>query len=106
MFLSGGTTQIPGFEARFIQEFHAAMELPKYRTLKPLQHRFRLLDCKFPANIRMFVGASIYGDLTSRFVDELFITKEQFEKEDGSRIDDWTEVSLPIFVPSEWIVYI
>merc|ERR1712154_355300 len=61
VLLTGGTTQIQGFEARFIQEFHAAMDLPKYRSLKPLQHRFRLLDCKFPANIRMFVGASIYG---------------------------------------------
>merc|ERR1712154_486714 len=71
-----------------------AMTLPKYAKLKPLAHRFQLIKCKFPANIRMFVGGSIYGDLTSRFVDELFLTKEQFEKEKASRMDDWTEQSV------------
>lgn len=70
------------------------MELPKYRTLRGLQHRFRLLDCKLPANIRMFVGASIYGDLTFRFQDELFMTKEDFERKNGSRVDDWSEQSV------------
>ena len=70
------------------------MTLPKYKELHGLAHRFKLIGCKFPANIRMFVGASIYGDLTQRFVDELFITKEQFEKEHGSRMDDWTEQSV------------
>ena len=94
ILLTGGTVQIPGFEARFIQEWNRAMKMPKYKELWNLKHRFRLLPCKFPANIRMFVGASIYGELTSRFVDELFITKDKFEKDQNSRIDDWTEQSV------------
>eukprot|EP01083_Nonionella_stella_P102700 292352_1 len=94
ILLTGGTVQIPGFEARFMQEWNAAMLLPKYKQLTGLKHRFRLVPCKFPSNIRMFVGASIYGDLTSRFVDELFITKDKFEKEQDARIDDWTQHSV------------
>merc|ERR1712176_1672941 len=94
VLLTGGTCQIPGFEARFIQEWKHAMTLPQYKALRPLSHRFKLIECKFPANIRMFVGGSIYGDLTSRFVDELFLTKEQFEKENDLRMDDWTEQSV------------
>jgi len=94
ILLTGGTVQIPGFEARFIQEWNRAMTMPKFKELHGLKHRFRLIPCKFPSNIRMFVGASIYGDLTSRFVDELFITKEKFEKEHKQRMDDWTEQSV------------
>jgi len=94
ILLTGGTCQIPGFEARFIQEWNHAMTLDKYKELHNLKHRFSLIKCKFPANIRMFAGASIYGDLTSRFVDELFITKEDFEKKNNGRMDDWTEQSV------------
>eukprot|EP01083_Nonionella_stella_P111196 326057_1 len=66
----------------------------KYSSLHNLKHRFRLIGSKFPSNIRMFVGASIYGDLTSRFVEELFITKDKFEKEHNSFIDDWTQIPI------------
>lgn len=92
ILLTGGTCQIPGFEARFIQEFKHAMKMNKYRKLRNMQNRFRILKCDFPHNIRMFSGASIYGDITSRFVEELFITKKQFESSFvKERIYDWTE---------------
>eukprot|EP01083_Nonionella_stella_P236364 830245_1 len=96
ILLTGGTCQLPGFEARFIQEWNHAMTMNKYSSLHNLKHRFRLIGSKFPSNIRMFVGASIYGDLTSRFVEELFITKDKFEKEHNSFIDDWTQIPIDI----------
>ena len=41
ILLTGGTCQIPGFEARFIQEWNRAMTMKKYKKLWTLKHRFR-----------------------------------------------------------------
>lgn len=59
ILLTGGTSQFPGFEQRFIQEFRYAINtIPKYSKLRPLSHRMRILKNDFKPNIRMFVGAT------------------------------------------------
>ena len=93
ILLTGGTVSLPGFESRFIEEWKDAMKLPKYKELSNLGHRMRLIKSSFEPNTRMFVGASIYANITNRFADELFITREQFEELKKNRIEDWSEIS-------------
>jgi len=89
MILCGGTTHLPGFGYRLVQEMHHGMEQPKYFILRGMRNKFQFFKSHYPNNVIQWVGGAVVGslDLSGSLI-------EKTEWEDGTvRIPDWSRYS-------------
>ncbi|ETO04513.1 hypothetical protein RFI_32885, partial [Reticulomyxa filosa] len=124
ILITGGCACIPGFFVRFVSELRQAFVLDKYSSLQSYElsiffknnnskknyviiciKHVRLVKCEFPSNIRNFVGGSIYGQLTDRFNEDLFLTKEEFESESklNEQVPDWSDPKRSLITQEQMI---
>ena len=100
LVIVGGTSMIPGFKTRLVEEMRSllASEGHKYRGALHiddiLAHK---LPCK--ANYAAWTGASLFG-ATDAITTRSF-TRDAFMKEGGSQVPDWCNLRFNSLVVSE-----
>ncbi|KAI9498743.1 actin family [Zychaea mexicana] len=85
----GGTSMIPGFQARLLHELHSLLRTAKYKRLEGIEMCFmtdRGAGQVFTPNCRTWIGGSLVGTL------KMAGTTIQREKFDGT-VPDWTVVT-------------
>jgi len=84
IILCGGTTHLPGFGSRLVQEIYSAMDLPKYKSLKGMKGKFSFFKSPYPNNIVQWIGGAVVGSLD--------LTDSYYEKQEWEDrpIPDWS----------------
>lgn len=86
--LCGGTTMLPGFRKRLLDEVDALLTNDSLRGLKG---KLFLFNSAFPANIQQFVGASLISSLEG----QTFIEASELKQAGGPiPIEDWATHNL------------
>ena len=99
LVIVGGTSMIPGFKARLVEEMRSLLATsPKYKAALHLDeitaHR---LPCK--ANYAAWTGASLFG-ATDAITTRSF-TRDAFMKEGGGQVPDWCNLRFNSLVASD-----
>lgn len=85
LVVSGGTSMLPGFAHRLLQEIDSLIALPRYSQLTGLKGRFRITSSVVPGHLQHYLGAAIVGSMEIN--DDSFFTKEYLQQ--GGVIPDW-----------------
>ena len=100
LVIVGGTSMIPGFKTRLVEEMRSllASEGHKY---KDSLHIDDILAHKLPckANYAAWTGASLFG-ATDAITTRSF-TRDAFMKEGGSQVPDWCNLRFNSLVVSD-----
>jgi len=78
--LCGGVSMIPGFVIRLMEEFEELLRgNPKYRSLKAMTGKLKLIDTKYAQNTLSWTGGSLIAQLQSPAITQR-LSLEVYEK--------------------------
>lgn len=82
VFVCGGTSSLPGFTPRLLQELDDVLALPKFSKLSGLKGRFTMTSTPFDPDCASFIAVSMIGGLIAKNEDS-FITQEKFDDKEA-----------------------
>ncbi len=93
--ICGGTSMLPGFHWRFLQEVSLLLGNDKYASLKGLKGKISLTKLAFPQHTALWVSGSLVGGM--KLDEKHFITTT------NSKIHDWTkQEAAPVIISEEF----